>query len=353
MKKLLGLALFLLVIYLLLLLSDPGAQSAYNHFNLGRRIGLYGIISLGAGILIITGGIDLSIGSVIGLCATVFATLLVEHRWNPLAAIAAVLALGACIGTANGLLATKLRVQAFVVTLCGLFIYRGAARWLAGDQVKGLGTKFESLKYWLSDSKDVLGLPMSLVIFCLLAAVATVFLHLSVYGRYLFAVGSNDQAARYSGIAVDRYRILAYVICSSLAALFSILFLLEAEFRAAEQHRQLFRAVCHRRRGAGRVQPARRRRKRARRDHRHRHPVDSAELHQDVGRAVAARIHGDWRGAIDRGPPRRGAAAPRTFARDAVSRRGALFAAVFVERHAADRRPQWHSLAGRFTRRVT
>ena len=177
--------------------------------------------------MIITGGIDLSIGSVIGLCATVFATLLVEHRWNPLAAIAAVLALGACIGTANGLLATKLRVQAFVVTLCGLFIYRGAARWLAGDQVKGLGTKFESLKYWLSDSKDVLGLPMSLVIFCLLAAVATVFLHLSVYGRYLFAVGSNDQAARYSGIAVDRYRILAYVICSSLAALFSILFLLE------------------------------------------------------------------------------------------------------------------------------
>jgi ribose transport system permease protein len=227
MKKLLGLALFLLVIYFLLLLSDPGARSAYNHVNLGRRIGLFGIISLGAGILIITGGIDLSIGSVIGLCATVFATLLVEHRWNPLAAIAAVLALGACIGIANGLLATKLRVQAFVVTLCGLFIYRGAARWLAGDQVKGLGTEFESLKYWLSDSKDVLGLPMSLVIFCLLAVIASVFLHMSVYGRYLFAVGSNDQAARYSGIAVDRYRILAYVICSSLAALFSILFLLE------------------------------------------------------------------------------------------------------------------------------
>ncbi len=227
MKKCLGLALFLLAIYLLLLLADPGARSLYNHLNLGRRIGLYGIISLGAGILIITGGIDLSIGSTIGLCATVMAMLLIDYAWNPLLALGAVLVLGALIGLTNGLLVTKLRVQAFVVTLCGLFIYRGAARWVSKDQVKGLGTSFESLKYWLSDSRDVLGLPMSLVIFLLLAVLAAVFLHFSVYGRYLFAVGSNDQAARYSGIAVDRYRIVAYVICSTLAALFSVLFLME------------------------------------------------------------------------------------------------------------------------------
>ncbi|HEY4307826.1 MAG TPA: ABC transporter permease [Pirellulales bacterium] len=227
MKKCLGLALFLLGIYLLLLMADPGARSLYNHINLGRRIGLYGIISLGAGMLIISDGIDLSIGSTIGLCATVMAMLLVDYHWNPLLAVLVVLALGAVIGLTNGLLVTKLRIQAFVVTLCGLFVYRGAARWLSRDQVKGLGTDYESLKYWLSDSRDVLGLPMSLVIFLGLAAVATVFLHMSVAGRYLFAVGSNEQAARYSGIAVDRYRILAYVLCSVLAALFSILFLME------------------------------------------------------------------------------------------------------------------------------
>ena len=94
MKKLCGLALFLLLLYLLLLASDPGARSAYNHFNLGKRIGLYGIISLGAGCLIITGGIDLSIGSVVGLCSTVMALLVAKHDWPPLAAVAAVLALG-------------------------------------------------------------------------------------------------------------------------------------------------------------------------------------------------------------------------------------------------------------------
>ena len=155
------------------------------------------------------------------------AMLLIDYHLHPLVAFVAVLALGATIGLANGLLVTKLRVQAFVVTLCGLFIYRGALRWLSHDQVKGLGTGYESLKYWLSDSRDILGLPMSLVIFLGLAALATVFLHMSVYGRYMFAVGSNEQAARYSGIAVDRYRILAYVLCSTLAALFSILFLME------------------------------------------------------------------------------------------------------------------------------
>ena len=93
------------------------------------------------------------------------------------------LALGAAIGLIHGLLVTRLKVQAFVVTLCGLFIYRGIARWLSGDQVQGIQDKARWLKYWLYESKDVFGLPMSLVIFLILAAIATVFLHFSVYGR--------------------------------------------------------------------------------------------------------------------------------------------------------------------------
>jgi len=227
MKKLLGLALFLLVIYALLLVANPGARSAQNHQNLGQRIGLHGINSLGVGILIISGGIDLSIGATVGLCATVMAMLLVDAHMNPVVAMLITLALGAGIGLLNGLLVTRLKVQAFVVTLCGLFIYRGAARWLAGDQVKGLGNDFATFKLVLFHNQDVLGLPMSLVIFLVLCGLATVFLHMSVYGRYLFAIGSNEQAAKYAGIAVDRYRTLAYVLCSTLAALFSIIYLAE------------------------------------------------------------------------------------------------------------------------------
>jgi ribose transport system permease protein len=226
MKKLLGLAAFLFILYVSMLLADDSARSLSNHFNLGKRIGLYGIISLGAGCLIITGGIDLSIGSVVGLCATVMAMLLIKQQWHPVAAVAAVLGLGAAIGLAHGLLVTRLKVQAFVVTLCGLFIYRGIARWLSGDKVQGLANQVPELKYWLY-KKVVLGLPMSLVIFLVLAAIATVFLHFSVYGRYFSAIGSNEQAARYAGIATDRYKLLAYVICSTLAAFFSVMFLME------------------------------------------------------------------------------------------------------------------------------
>jgi ribose transport system permease protein len=246
MKKLIGMLVFLGVLYALLLYADPAAGSAQNHFNLGKRIGLYGIISLGAGLLIITGGIDLSIGAVIGLSATVMALMLTDSgvtrflepvtslgsdsgpspAIQALIAIFTVLLLGAAIGLLNGLLVTKLGIQAFVVTLCGLFIYRGAARWITGDKVMGLGTRYPELKGLLY-REELLGLPKFLVIFLALAAVATVFLHFSVYGRYFFAIGSNEQAARYSGVATDRYKILAYVLCSTLAAFFGILFLME------------------------------------------------------------------------------------------------------------------------------
>jgi ribose transport system permease protein len=247
MRKFIGIFVFLLIIYAILLWSDEGARSAVNHFNLARRIGMYGILTLGAGTLIVSGGIDLSIGSVVGLCATIFAMLLQGEfaltRWLtatpeseaapwqrvllPVISIGAVLLLGATIGLVNGLLVTKVRVQAFVVTLCGLFIFRGAARWIAGDTVHGLGIGHQSLKYYLYRSTDVFGLPMSLVFFLLLAAVAVVFLHFSVHGRYLFAIGSNEKAARYSGVATDRYKILAYVLCSTLAALYGVLFLMQ------------------------------------------------------------------------------------------------------------------------------
>src|SRR5262249_41570708 len=146
---------------------------------------------------------------------------------HPVLAILIVLGLGALIGLVNGLLVTKVRLQAFVVTLCGLFVYRGASRWVAGDSVKGLGNSFEGLKDVLYGSTAVAGLPMSLVFLIVIAAGAGVFLHFSAHGRYLFAIGSNETAARYSGVATDRYKLLAYVLCSTLAAFCGVLFLMQ------------------------------------------------------------------------------------------------------------------------------
>lgn len=254
MKKLLGLTTFLVLLYASLLWAlgqniPATGDSARDreryvqtvkktNYNLLRRVGFYGILSLGVGILIISGGIDLSIGSVVGLSAVVLVVLLTgqwpawlppDWRTGPLSpwlAIPAVLGLGAMIGLLHGVLATKLRLQPFIVTLCSLFIFRGLARWLTGDAALGLEDRCQELRQVLY-REDLLGLPKFLIIFLALAAVASVVLHLSVFGRHLFAVGSNEKAARYSGIAVARTRILAYVGCSLLAAWGGCLYLME------------------------------------------------------------------------------------------------------------------------------
>jgi len=228
MRKLAGITLFLLFLYASLLSAGEGARSAENHYNLGRHIGKYALVSLGAGILIIAGGIDLSIGSVAGLSATLLVALFTEKGWAPLSAMLATLLVGCVIGLFHGVVVTKLRVQAFVVTLCGLFIYRGLARWLGGDKALSLGREFPPFwRDWLYRSRAVFGLPMSLVIFLIIASVAAVFLHRSIYGRYLSAIGSNERAVRYSGIATDRYKMIAYTLCSFLAAFYGILYVME------------------------------------------------------------------------------------------------------------------------------
>lgn len=230
MKKLIGLATFLVILYIALLASDPTARSVANHINLAKRIGLFGILCLGVTPLIISGGIDLSIGAVVGFCATALAILINDKQWNPHAAVATVLGMGIAIGFINGLLVTRFRLQPFVVTLCGLFIYRGLARWIANDGIKGLGSNFAFYVEWFRDG-DFLGMPKYFIIFLVLAAILAVVLHFSVYGRYWQAIGSNEKTAFYSGILVDWYKILAYVICSLFAAIFSVLYL--TEYKAA------------------------------------------------------------------------------------------------------------------------
>jgi ribose transport system permease protein len=240
-KKLAGIALFLLILYVILLVALPNNASAWNenHYNLGKRIGLYGIISLGAGLLIITGGIDLSIGSVVALSSAALAVLLIDYRWSPPLAMLAVLGLGVVVGLANGLLVTKVKVQPFVTTLCGLFIYRGIARWLTGGKQKGLKSEFIDWKEMLA-LENFHGLPKALLIFAAVALIVGVMLHFTTYGRYFYAVGSNERAARYAGIPTSRYKLAAYVICSTLAALFGILNLMAENSVQPSQTGQFF-----------------------------------------------------------------------------------------------------------------
>jgi ribose transport system permease protein len=215
--------LLLLALCAIVAVASPQFLSVVNLQNVGRLVGTYGIFSIGVGIVIITGGIDLSVGSICALLGVLLSMMLVDWHWPPAAALAAVVALGGALGAVHGVLITRLRLQPFIVTLCGLLLYRGAARYIADDSTKGFGAGkgFEWARALASGS--VAGVPMPFVVMCLVAAIAWVLLHRSVYGRHLFAVGHNAEAARYSGVGTRTVVAWAYVLSGALAAVSAVI----------------------------------------------------------------------------------------------------------------------------------
>jgi ribose transport system permease protein len=224
MKKELGTFVLLVVLCVVVAILQPQFLSAANLQNMARQIGMYGIFSLGIGIVIITGGIDLSVGSIFALLGVLLSMMLTEWMWPAALVVVIIIGIAMGIGAVHGLLITKLRIQPFIVTLCGLLFYRGLARFIANDETKGLGGagKFD----WLRELATgvVFGIPMPFILLIIISAAMWVLLHRSVYGRYLYAVGRNEIAARYSGINSVRIVASAYIILGLLAGISAILF---------------------------------------------------------------------------------------------------------------------------------
>jgi ribose transport system permease protein len=185
-------------------------------------IGLFGLFSIAEAFVIITGGIELSVGSIIALLGVIFVDLLSTQGVPWGLALAIVIGLGILMGAVHGLLVTRMRMQPFVVTLCGLLIYRGIARFYTEDATAGFafGQNFPTLE-WLAAGRTY-GIPHSLIALIVVALVMGVLLHRTIFGRYLFAVGKNEEAARYSGIPTGRIIVAAYIICTGLTALAAV-----------------------------------------------------------------------------------------------------------------------------------
>ena len=232
MKKILGISALLAVVCIVTAFASDSFLSGYNLENLVRRTALFGIIGIGVAFVIVTGGIDLSIGSVVCLVGCGLPWLLTTHHWSLPAALLTVAAISLGIGLAHGLLITKLKIQPFVVTLCGLLLYRGVARGFTNDQTVGFGGEFKSLRTLATGQIPIpfihsFSIPAPWIFLLVVAVLAAVFLNRTIYGRYMLALGRNEEAARYSGIATDRMTILAYVISSGLAGLGGMLFVLD------------------------------------------------------------------------------------------------------------------------------
>jgi ribose transport system permease protein len=230
MKKILGILGLLVAVLILTAIVEPRFLTAYNIQNTIRWTSLFGIISIGAAFVIITGGIDLSMGSLVGLVGVLLPLLLTGQGWSVPAALGAVLLVALGIGFLHGVLITKMRLQPFVVTLCGLLFYRGFARWLTGDATQGFGSQYEGLRQLAIGRipiTDSFGLPMPFVVLVALGLLAGLFLNYTVWGRYLLALGRNEEAARYSGIDTPRMVILAYVIAAFTSGVGGVLFALD------------------------------------------------------------------------------------------------------------------------------
>jgi ribose transport system permease protein len=230
--KVLGIVGLLVAVCLLTAIFSPAFYSGFNLENLLTRTSLFGILSIGAAFVIISGGIDLSIGSVVALVGCLLPWLLTQRDWPVTLALLACAGISLCIGLAHGLLITRLRMLPFIATLCGLLLYRGIARGFTGDQTQGFQGRFDGLRQ-LSLGRIPLpgvqgfGLPVPVVILLVVALASAVFLNRTVWGRYLLALGRSEQAARYSGIPTKPLTVLAYVISAMLAGLGGILFVFE------------------------------------------------------------------------------------------------------------------------------
>lgn len=223
-KKDLGLAVLVLVVGAVVAIINPRFLSPINLANTANLIGLFGLFSIASAFVIVTAGIELSVGSVIALLGVIFVDLIVTWAVPWPLAILTVMVIGGLIGLAHGWLITRLHLQPFVVTLCGLLIYRGIARFYTADGTAGFsfGDSFPALEWLVSGRTG--GVPHSVVAFGLATIAAWFVLHRTVLGRHLFAVGKNAEAARFAGVPVDRVIVTAYVICALLTALSAIYF---------------------------------------------------------------------------------------------------------------------------------
>jgi len=242
MKKELGLFTLLVVLCLTVCGIEfaknpselPRFLSPENLLNNANLIGIYGIFGIGMGIVIITGGIDLSVGSMCALAGVLLSIALKEWRWAwPLVAVF-VLFVPTALGCAHGFLVTRMRMQPFIVTLCGLLIYRGMARYIAHDTTKGFvgASGFEVFSFLASgrlfhivrgDRVVFEGIPMPFVMLVIIAVIMWFVLHRSIYGRYLLAVGRNEEAARFSGINTKLVIGSSYALAGFLTGISAIM----------------------------------------------------------------------------------------------------------------------------------
>lgn len=210
----LGLIIALLVIGAVLSVLRPQFMTYTNLLNVARQISLNGILAVGVTYALLTGGVDLSVGSVVALAGVVAASLARPGDHPVLLPIGMGVLVGTLCGATNGTVVAYGRIAPFIVTLGMMTIARGLALVLSGGRpVSNLSPGFTGL------GGDIAGFPVPVLILLGVATGSAILLSRFRVGRYLYAVGGNEQAARAAGISVSRIKLFAYTVSGALAGL--------------------------------------------------------------------------------------------------------------------------------------
>lgn len=210
-----GLPVALLVAGAALTVATPNFLSVPNLINVARQISINGMLAVGVTLVLLTGGVDLSLGSVVALSGVVAASFAHPEAWPLWMPIAAGLLAGGLCGVLNGLVITQGRVAPFIATLGMMTAARGLALVVSGGKpVSNLRREFTVL-----GAGDEFGLPIPVILFAALAVLASLILNRFRIGRHLYAVGGNETAARASGLNVTGIKLFAYGFCGLCAGL--------------------------------------------------------------------------------------------------------------------------------------
>ncbi|MDD6233449.1 ABC transporter permease [Frisingicoccus sp.] len=228
---------FIVLIVLLIFFSITANNflSVNTLLLIGKHVALYGIIAIGMTYVIITGGIDLSVGAVVGLAGMVAGGLLQKgltlqfagvtiYFSVPLVVLITII-VGALIGVINGIIITRFNVAPFIATLGTMYICRGFANLHSNGATYSDLKGYEGLgnQGWTFFGSTVFGIPVGLIILAIMAVIFSFILKKTVFGWHVFSIGGNEKAAKLSGVKVDKVKILVYMISGICAAVVGII----------------------------------------------------------------------------------------------------------------------------------
>lgn len=214
-----GPVLALLVILVIVALTTPNFLAFENFQNIALQAAVLSIVAIGSTVVIITGGIDLSPGSMIALLTMLLASFIKLDGLNLVLSIVMVLGAGALLGAINGFFVAYLKIPAFIVTLAALSGFKGLALTIGGGTpIFSLSPALETVFYG-----QILGIPLPFIYVVVLYAIAILVLNHTKFGREIYAIGGNENAARLSGVRINRVRMMAFVIAGACAAIGAVL----------------------------------------------------------------------------------------------------------------------------------